>query len=252
MGSIATSKPIIVFVHGAWHSPECFGPLTSQLSKAGYETLSVKLPSVDAHPPVHDFNPDVAAIRSTIEPLVEQGHEIILFMHSYGGIPGSEATKNLARSIRKANHLPGGVSSLIYCASLITPAGQSTLPDKSAFGVFGNVSDDMLTSMPTDPRNRFYGDLSEEEAAKWTHLLRPQSLQVFLSKSTHAAWEDIKATYIHCQNDQAWPIAKQKFVVQGLGSQNFDTVTLKASHSPFLSMPEKVSEIIRTVAGEQI
>lgn len=46
-------------------------------------------------------------------------------MHSYGGIPGTESVKGLARKDLAAQGRKGGVISLIYQSAFLVPAGAS-------------------------------------------------------------------------------------------------------------------------------
>jgi hypothetical protein len=69
------------------------------------------------------------------------------------------------------------------------------------------------------------------------------------SKITYAGWRDIPSTYLYCLQDQAIPIEAQRGMVAESGVQ-FRTETFDASHSPFLSMPDKVAAAVRKAVGE--
>lgn len=67
---------------------------------------------------------DATLIRSELTKLVEDlGKDVIVVMHSYGGVVGTEAVhESLAKKIRKGKGLPGGVLALLYmCAFLLPP-----------------------------------------------------------------------------------------------------------------------------------
>lgn len=110
----------IVLVPGAWHTAKCYDILVPHLQSAGYETAALTLPSVGANPPVQSIDPDVEHIRNNIQPFLDQGKDVVLVMHSYGGIPGSSAMKGFSKADRQAQGQPGGVCALVYlCAWMI-------------------------------------------------------------------------------------------------------------------------------------
>jgi hypothetical protein len=62
-----TPKPAIVFVPGAWHTPECFEAAASFLTEAGYDYEGVNKPSSTLKPPFpKSLNEDVEVIRAAI------------------------------------------------------------------------------------------------------------------------------------------------------------------------------------------
>lgn len=111
------SKPVFVIVPGAWHHPDAFGPVMKQLDAAGYNSVGVTLPSVGTEPPIKGFEPDVEAVRNAIHQVLDSGDDVVLVMHSYGGIPGSEATKGVSGK--------GKIRRLVYCCSFVLPEGGS-------------------------------------------------------------------------------------------------------------------------------
>ena len=70
---------------------------------------------------------DAALIRSELSKLVEgEGRNVIVVMHSYGGIVGTEAVDaSLAKKPREEKGLPGGVLRLLYMTALLLPIGAS-------------------------------------------------------------------------------------------------------------------------------
>lgn len=119
---MADSKPTIIFVPGAWHSPEVFSTVRTSLETHGYRTLGITLPSVGAEPPLKTWDPDVDAIRAAIQKAVDEegGRDVVLAVHSYGGLPASEACKGFAKADREKSGSKGGVVRLVYiCAALV-------------------------------------------------------------------------------------------------------------------------------------
>lgn len=245
-----SSKPTVIFVPGAWHGPEAFSQVSSILENAGYHTVSIALASVNASQPLTGFEPDVDRIRAAVQQTCDAGQDVILFMHSYGSIPAFESIKGLTKAARQQAGKQGGVTRLFFCCAFVLPEGGSLI------GALGGkplpwfiVEDDEMVVHASTPEKIFYNDLDEKTAAKWVSALKPFSYKTFSSKVTYAGWRDVPSTYLFCEKDQAIPLEAQKGMVQGSGV-NFDSETLDASHSPFLSMPEKVAEAVRRSAGE--
>ena len=242
-------KPTIVFVPGAWHTTECYSGVANLLEAAGYTTKMVELKSVGGKP-VSGFEPDVEVLHSAIESACDANQDVVLFMHSYSGICGSEAVKNLDKASRRKEGKPGGVVHLIYCCAFVLPEGSHLMtPLNDTDLPWMDTEDNKMVVHAMTPDKIFYNDLDEAAQKRWAAQLKPFSYKCFYSKLTYVGWRDIPSTYFYCLQDQAIPIDDQKGMVEGSGVQ-FRTETLDASHSPFLSMPDKVVAAVRRAAGE--
>lgn len=117
-------NPIILMVPGAWHTPAAFDLLIPALAEHNYNALAVSLPSVDVSPGLPDFSEDVAAIRTAVEQhLDEKNRDVVLLMHSYGAIPGTEALRGLGKEERTAVGKKTGVVALVYVAAVVPAVG---------------------------------------------------------------------------------------------------------------------------------
>jgi pimeloyl-ACP methyl ester carboxylesterase len=242
----------VLFVPGAWHSPDCFDLVIQRLEAANYKTDKVHLPSVG--PPKHysNFDVDVAQIHSQIERAADAAQNVVVVVHSYGSLPSNEAIKGLDIKSRQKNGLPGGVTHLFFCCSFVIKEGDSLI---GAFG--GNdlpwfiVGDDKLEVAADKPEEIFYHDCDPAQIQSAIAALQPHSYQTFHSPCTYAAWKDVPSTYLYCIQDAAIPLAVQKMMVEGTGQgSGMRTETVDASHSPFFSKPDEVTAAIRRAAGE--
>lgn len=120
--STITDKPIFVLAPGAWHTPDCFEIIQEKLHAQGYETRGVAYPAVGAEPPNKGLYDDAAALRAEIEVHANQGRQVIVVLHSYGGLVGAEAVKGLGYKQRKAKGKDGGVTLLVYLAAYELPS----------------------------------------------------------------------------------------------------------------------------------
>ena len=124
------AKPTVVCVPGAWHTPEIYDQVMNILDSHGYPTISLSLPSVGANPPKPDFADDVMAITTCLTSLVSEEKEVILVMHSYTGMPGTEAPIGLGKKERMTKGLKSGVIRIVYImAYAMTEGFQPTASD---------------------------------------------------------------------------------------------------------------------------
>lgn len=119
------TRPTIVFVPGAWHTPAAFDGLLPPLHAAGYLTTAICLPSTGVSPGISSFVPDVKAVRDVVGGLVELEREVVVVAHSYGGVPATEALSDLGLAHRKRIGLHGGVSHLLFIAALVPVKGEN-------------------------------------------------------------------------------------------------------------------------------
>lgn len=121
-------KPTILLIPGAWHQGDTFSPVAHILRVQGYQAETITLPSAGGPTSTTAYD-DAKYIRKThLNNLVAQGKEVIIVMHSYSGIPGTECVKGFARRDLATQGKNGGVVSLIYLSAFIVPAGASIQP----------------------------------------------------------------------------------------------------------------------------
>jgi hypothetical protein len=123
-------------------------------------------------------------------------------------------------------------------------------------------ADETLLDIPDNPKDLFYHDVPDVEAVDAIKHLKPASWRVLLkAPSVHGSgyWE-IPTSYLICESDKAIPADLQRMMLAGndeemakRGSKlRIRQEVVDASHSPFLSMPEKTADFIRRSAGEDV
>lgn len=123
--SLFMSRPTFVCVPGFCHTSAIFDPLRSLLGHYGYSVLPVQLPSVLANGghASNDPTQDTRAIRSSVTRLVEAGHDVIVILHSYAGVPGGDALYGLGTAERAQRGLRGGVLRVVFVMAWIVQEG---------------------------------------------------------------------------------------------------------------------------------
>lgn len=238
-------KPTIVLVPGAWHKVFQYSPLISRLQDAGYEVHGVDYPSVSANPTSTNFDPDVVVVRERLASIANQNKDIVLVVHSIGGLIGSEAASGFSKTDRSRKGEAGGIIKMAYLAAWILPEGPRIYRPPPWHSVEGSIV------KPLRPQEIFYNCCAPEVAEENIPQLLPIAKGVLESVTTYAAWKHIPSIYLMCKNDNAIPFAMQESFMAQEGSA-FEVFRCDADHSPFLSMPEYTAKFVRHAAGEAV
>ncbi|KAF2876519.1 catalytic protein [Massariosphaeria phaeospora] len=254
----AVAKPTLAIIQGSFQTPLFYQAFHSQLQSQGFETVHPELPSCNPSAPDHPsktLTDDARAVHAVLTRLVEEESKpVVVIMHSYGGLVGSEAIpQSLTYTSRKAEGKAGGVLHLFYCAAFILPVGQSVL---SAFGespnneLYGNGTFKMKNA-----KDVLFGDLPEPEADMWASRMVPQSYGVQETKLSQAAWEYVASTYLVCEGDKAVPRAYQEGFAETAGSRvlvSDDGVGHEAMLSWTAGLVDVVLGVLRKLEGETV
>jgi pimeloyl-ACP methyl ester carboxylesterase len=249
--------PTLVLVHGAWHSPKHFEPLTQVLTSHGYRTIGVDCPSTNDTQTRSTFEDDCEAVRSAVLKELATA-DVLVVAHSYGGAPASSALRDLSQTARSAAGQATSVIGIAYICAAVLPAGITFLDalGGNALAIHDLSADDGFVRVAEPgPAHYFYNDLQSSEATRWASLLRPQSwVAVTDGVVRFEPYTEIPAHYLFCSKDRAIPVEGQKGMVaqaEAKCGKAFRTEELDCSHSPFLSLPEETAEFLRRSAGEE-
>ena len=134
-----STKPTIVWVPGAWHLPSHYKLTTDILASQGYKVVTIRLPA-NRHtaPWPTDFTMDAGAVASAILIELDEWNEVVVVMHSYGGIPGSAAIEGLTKDDREKKSLKGGVVGLVYISGIVLKQGYTLAMMHEASGKLPN------------------------------------------------------------------------------------------------------------------
>lgn len=247
-------------VPGAWHKASIYAPVATILESHGYPTICLDLPSVGAVPPHTSFNGDVSAIHDCLTSLVSSGKDVVLVSHSYGGFPAGEAPKGLSKKERSSQGLEGGVIRFVVINGVAMPAPYQPHPpgDYSAMPdwIDKDIPNNIGTVSLETAKKVFYHDLPEAKSEELSKKLLHQSLGVFVSTSTYAAWTDIPSTFLTSGNDRT-PFGTLNQLMINICQQSvptaFDIVEHceEAGHCVMASFPSWTADALRRAAGEK-
>ena len=233
-----TGAASVLFVHGACHGSWCWFSVVSRLTDAGINADSVELPLTS----LHDDSKFVSGVLDSMD------GPIILVGHSYGGAVITEAG------------LHPSVTRLVYIAALAIDEGEaarsagSNDPD-SAHVSYAN-GPDREAGPSLDDRGYFevdhdraaalfYNDCDQEQTLRAVSLLRPQRIDTLTQEPNVVAWRHKPSTYVVCANDKTVHPQLQRI----LARRCTEAVEWPTGHSPFLSQPQIVADLIIDLAG---
>ncbi|KAH6976165.1 Alpha/beta hydrolase fold-1 [Ilyonectria sp. MPI-CAGE-AT-0026] len=254
------SKPTIVLIPGAWHTPAHFELFLQQLYDAGYPTSSRQLPSVgSADPKNQSVTADMDFIRENLLlPEIDQGKDVILIMHSYGGSPGGAAAKGLSKAERTASGRKGGIIGLIFMCAFLSNEGdsiQSKLPGQK-FDPWLRINEETGQIDADTPESVFYNNVDDSLVKTAIDRLKQQALSSLNSPSPPSAWADEvfdgRRAYIKCQQDKTIPYIAQTMMLSMSGLEWHELDLEEAGHSPFLSSADPMLKFINERANEWV
>lgn len=228
-----------VLVHGAWHGAWCWERLIPELEERGHRAVAVDLPAEDA---AATFQTYADIVVATID--AETDRAPVLVGHSLAGL-----TIPLVAARRPVRHL-------VFLCALIPVPGKSFI-DQLATEPDMLLPDYVKGLSQPDAENRtwwsdfaiacesLYGDCDPAEARAAFDRLCPQGRAGYSEPCALDAFPDVPATYVCCTEDRLinprWGRSAPK---RRLGN---DPVLLPGSHSPFLSRPADIAEVLNAV-----
>jgi len=224
------SKGNIVLVHGAWADGSCWSKVILLLEKRGYTVTAAQIP-------LTSLEDDIEVTRRLLD---QQPGPTVLVGHSYGGavITGACAASPKVKALVyiTAFGLDEGESLESVSQQGPAPAGASAIkPD--AYG-FLWIDREKFHEV-------FAGGATSDEAAVMAAVQKPLSVVSFASKQGTPSWKIIPSWYLVCTDDQMIPPPAQEFFAKRM---NATARSVESSHTPFVSHPEAVTDIIASAA----
>ncbi|ROV86848.1 hypothetical protein VSDG_10176 [Cytospora chrysosperma] len=149
---------------------------------------------------------DADKITSITSELLDEGQEIIIMAHSYGGIPATQSLENLSPAARHRLGKAGGVKKVVYLSAVVAPVGKSNW---DLFGdnvpPFVHVQDDYMSIEPIANAPLTFSDLPKNEALDWAKLMLEHSTASFKENLAYAGYNDVEVHYIICEDDMIVP-----------------------------------------------
>jgi pimeloyl-ACP methyl ester carboxylesterase len=217
------------------------------VSAAGLEVIAVDLPgrghSVE---PLADLHGDADAVTNVLDAIDEP---VVLVGHSYGGAVVTEAGTHprverlvyIAAFNLEVGECVARAAEVEAKAAQLDHRGRPRLQDAL-------VSDDggEITTVAPDRATPLFYNTTPDELAHWAaQRLDRHRMSNFGQTVERCGWADRPSTYAVCTQDNAVHPQLQRI----LARRATDAVKWDADHSPFLSRPDVVSDLLVQLAG---
>ena len=223
-------------IHGAWHSGAHWDRLIPEIEARGHRAVAIDLPCETRFVAGY-VDPASRAIEAA-----RRDDEVVVVGHSLGGY----TTPHVADAVA-AQHR-------VYLCALLQSPGKTLAETFAAETgaitdeVFLHTKDNGDGSLSWDlgaAKNAFYHDCSAVDAEWAASLLRPQNINL----EDGPGPVDLRSgpsTYVLCKGDRVVsPEWSRRRVPEWMG---VDPIELDGSHSPFISRPAEVADILVSVA----
>ncbi|MGW1271728.1 alpha/beta fold hydrolase [Streptomyces sp. NPDC002491] len=276
----ADSTPVL-FLHGYWHGSWCWSEVVAHVAGMGRPAVAVDMAGHGlraGRPQCLTRRPfDAEALATEVSPVagvdldqagdllvsqvreVGRGGPVTVVAHSMGGAVLTRAAQLAPELVAHAVYLtafmPASDVPAIACVQMLENAVELVAPsfraDPAAIGALrlDLASDDL--DYRQQLRNAFFGDVDPAVADAALGLLTPDApagIALGATTLTRDGWGSVPRTYVTCAQDMAIrPALQQKFISDAdtaFPDNPTSVVALDSSHSPFLSMPGRVAEIV--------
>jgi pimeloyl-ACP methyl ester carboxylesterase len=236
-----TPRRTFLLVAGAWHGAWCWSRLTPLLEAAGHRVLAPELSGTGAScDDPADASLDGWA-RSVAERVLDQPEPVILVGHSRGGAVISRVAELASQKLLR----------LVYLAAYLLPAGRSVGEEARAdagslipANMLAADSGVTCTLRPEILREAFYGDCDDHTVEFARAHITPEPLKPLVTrlKVTAKGFGAVPRAYIECTRDRTISLAAQRRMQATLPCD--PVFTLESDHSPFLSHPRELAQIL--------
>lgn len=145
------SKPSILLIPGSFTPGQVYENVVEKVTAKGYDIRALHMPSVrletesptDRKPP--SMYEDAAFIANQAAALADDGKDVIIIAHSYGGVPSTESVKELAKDTRQKLGRQGGIVRLAYMTALVPALGSSA---SDVLDMGGRPEEDRMSMIP--------------------------------------------------------------------------------------------------------
>ncbi|GAA3389464.1 alpha/beta fold hydrolase [Cryptosporangium minutisporangium] len=274
----------LLLLHGFWHGSWCWSEVLPRLAAAGRRAAAVDMAGhglrarrpafarrspADAQAQATEVSPvadvDLDHAGDLLIAQIQQlggGRPVVVVAHSAGGFvltrAAQQAPELIAHAVYLAAFMPAsGVPGIAYIQSPENAGeliGPSLRADPAAVGALRLDTSSSDADYQAQLRQAFYGDVDPDAADAAIGLLSPDAPAAIVTATTTLTsdgWGSVPRTYVTCEQDMAIrPTLQRRFIAEADAAYPGNPTTvvaLDASHSPFLSMPERVADLVRTV-----
>jgi pimeloyl-ACP methyl ester carboxylesterase len=216
----------VVLVHGANHGPWCWTKVEAALRERG---VRVETPDLYSKPDA--AGPE--AVQEAVDACAAD-RPVIVVGPSFGGYAITQLD-------------PSTIDHLVYLAAIFpTDADTEPLgnPIVADFWEKMDITDGVMTARRERLRDVWYGDCTDADVEFCASNLRPHPMRSAPNVVQRAAWREVPTTYVLCEHDGSITLDYMKAAAALVDNR----VSWPTSHSPFLSQPDLVVNLLCDIA----
>lgn len=277
---MTTRETPVLLLHGFWHGAWCWSEVLARLTAAGRRALAVDMTGHGlrarrpASPTARPFDPAALATEPSPQD-ADLDEAAALFIAQARALGGGAPVTAVAHSMggnvltRAVQEAPGLFAHAVYVTAFMPASG---VPAATYIFAPENEGDLVQVALVADPatigalrldvtspdpayrqllRDAFFGDVDAAVADAAIGLLVPDAPAGIAGGATTLTadgWGSVPRTYVLCTQDRALrPPMQRKFIELADAAFPGHPTTvhaLESSHSPFLSMPGQLADII--------
>ncbi|MCU1442956.1 MAG: putative hydrolase or acyltransferase of alpha/beta superfamily [Cryobacterium sp.] len=218
-------KPVLL-VHGAYSGAWEWEEVLEHLRGRGVTASAVNLTTRETG---GTLARDEHLVREALSAL---DGPAVLVGHSYSGAV-----------ITAASAGNPDVGHLIYVAAALPQEGQSVVDARGGPPAKRIEGDDLTPIDPVGGPARLFNDASPEQSARAVPRLGSFTRNAFSEPVSACGWRDHPSTYVICSQDKSIAVELQ----ERFAANTTDSVRLDAGHSPMITQPRALAEIIAAI-----
>ncbi|KAJ7645036.1 Alpha/beta hydrolase fold-1, partial [Mycena polygramma] len=243
------TKPTIIIIPASFSPLSVFyTPVIADLETHGYTVHGIELETVGRREKAPSMYDDAAKVASLTSRLADEGKDVVLVAHSYGGLVACESAKGLAKSVREKEGKKGGIVRIILVSAVVPREGHTLADD-----VF-KIKDGYMVMDPANSAPINFSDLAREEALSWASKMREHAAASFGETLTYGAYKDIPISYLLCELDKGVSLEVQNIIIAGMesemGGRTVDRHPVQSGHCINVSQPKTMVAVIRKALGD--
>ncbi|KAK5054496.1 hypothetical protein LTR84_001387 [Exophiala bonariae] len=249
---MAQSKPSIVIIPGSFSPDYFYFDTVDKLREYGYEAIVKNLPSASRLPPekAATLYEDADYFRGVAEKLADEGKDVVFVTHSYGGVVGSEAARDVLKTQRQAAGKTGGIVRIVYVTSVVPPVGTSLR------GLMGDllpsyleVEGDFMRHVDFEATaRRTFSQIPFEKGVEYAKKMSRHSAPSFTGELTYPAYEHVPVSWVFCEKDLILVPEFQTSVIAAIekdSGNKVHVIRLDADHCPNIGKPIELANAIK-------
>ena len=218
----------VVVIHGAWADGSSWEPVIRRLQSEGFKALAAPIP-------LTSFSDDASALRRTIART--QG-PVIVAGHAYAGAVVATANDECVKAQVYVPALApdeGETVAEVFYRNEPHPKAPKLFPDEDGF-----------IWMPDESfAEAFAQNATSEQIALCRAVQRPISVKCIPEPVAPPAWKRKPTWYLLAEEDRMINPKTQRFMAERMKATIH---SLAVDHTPLLTAPDEVAEIIREAA----